>query len=74
MKRFTAVKALLAMILVLVTLWQGSDGVVQISSPFRAERSIIYNGPGKGTAMMWRFLILFPGQVESGEGGKNFKN
>ena len=59
MKTFTAVPALLALIVVFVTLWHGSDGVVQISSPVRAQRSIYYHSRGKAGVKLYLFNCNF---------------
>ena len=52
-KKCIVAEVMLALILVLVTLWVGSEGFVQVSSPVRAQRSIYYHNAGnsrKGSA------------------------
>lgn len=73
MKAFTAVQALLAIIVVFVTLWHGSDGVTQISSQVRTQRSIYFHNRGKAVVSRHFFYSFHvkPGLVNVKQVGRN---
>ena len=59
MRKFIAVEALLALIIVFVTLWHGSEGAVEIIRPVRAQRSIYYYNGGERNFESFLVVVIF---------------